>query len=323
VFVRRDGNALSADFVDPDGDNDAVLVTPAVTGTRISAPPSLFDMMRTPSGGSNEVAALAAAEEPIAQRIESDEWSALKAQIASEINAAGFWSRPDRFETLVRLELMDRNEVAAETAAPLQSRLARQTAPPGKGMRELIARLAMQIHLVNEGLKDLDQKASAEVALVVEPAFVSDVSDSADGEADAWCAEIARMYRSWAENRNMNMREIEAIQGIAGPALLVAGFGAHRVLAREVGLHNLEKSEAAGMSGRLTAQVLIATLPLGNVSTAELAASFSKVKRACNIVRRYRRGPTPLVRKGDGTMRSGKVEDVLRGNFDLFAHEPA
>ncbi len=80
-------------------------------------------------------------------------------------------------------------------------------------------------------------------------------------------------------------------------------------------------------SGRLTAQVLIATLPLGNVSKAEirqsLAASFGKAKRATNIVRRYRRAPTPLVRNGDGTLRSGKVEDVLRGNFDLFGHGPA
>jgi hypothetical protein len=192
-------------------------------------------------------------------------------------------------------------------------------------MRELVARLAMQVHLVREGLKDLDEKAPAEVALIVEPAFVSDSSDG--GLAEAWCAEIAKMYRSWAQNRNMNAREIDAVPGVAGPALLVAGFGAHRALAREAGLHILEKSESAGMSGRLTAQVLIAPLPLGNVSTAEtrqaLATSFSKAKRASNVVRRYRRGPTPLVRNGDGTVRSGKVEDVLRGNFDLFAHEPA
>ena len=50
VFVRRDGNALRADFVDPDGDGDVAVVTPAVTGARIGAPSSLFDMMRTPSG---------------------------------------------------------------------------------------------------------------------------------------------------------------------------------------------------------------------------------------------------------------------------------
>src|SRR5205085_1192032 len=114
--------------------------------------------------------------------------------------------------------------------------------------------------------------------------------------------------------------------GVAETALIVAGFGAHRALAREAGLHILEKSEGGG--SRLTAQVLITTLPLGNASKAEirqiLAGAFgSKAKRGTNIVRRYRRGATPLVRNGDGSIRSGKVEEVLRGNFDLFAQEPA
>jgi hypothetical protein len=134
------------------------------------------------------------------------------------------------------------------------------------------------------------------------------------------------MYRAWARNRNMSTSEIDSIPGIESTALLVGGFGAHRALAREVGLHILEKTE--GGSSRLTAQVLIATLPLGNASKPELRQSLalafgSKAKRGTNIVRRYRRGATPLVRNGDGSIRSGKVEDVLRGNFDLFAQEPA
>ncbi len=324
VFVRRDGNALRADFVDPDGDGDVAVVTPAVTGARIGAPSSLFDMMRTPSGDGDEIAILAAAREPIAERIESSEWSAQKAQLTGEIGSPEFWSRTDRAQTLVRLELMDRIEVATETATSLQSRLARQTGAPGKSIRDLVARLAMQIHLVNEGLKDLDEKAPVEVALIVEPAFVSDADESE--AANAWCAEVGAMYRAWARNRNMNATEIDAIPGVAEAALIVAGFGAHRALAREAGLHILEKSEGGGT--RLTAQVLITTLPLGNASKAEirqtLAAAFGgKAKRGTNIVRRYRRGATPLVRNGDGSIRSGKVEEVLRGNFDLFTQEPA
>jgi hypothetical protein len=125
----------------------------------------------------------------------------------------------------------------------------------------------------------------------------------------------------------MNWTEIDAIPGVEGAALAVAGFGAYRALAREVGLHILERNDTNGASGRITAQVLLAALPLGNASKPEirrsLSASFGKAKRGTNIVRRYRRSPTPLVRSGDGTLRSGKVEDVLRGNFDLFGHESA
>ncbi|MGO4684974.1 AAA family ATPase [Hyphomicrobium sp. 2TAF46] len=319
VFVRRDGGALRADFVDPDGKSDVAVASSVSAHTQAGAPQSLFDMMRTPSGDASEIASLAAAHEPIAQRIESVEWAAAKAELTREIGLPDFWSRADRSQTLARLELMDRIEVATETATSLEARLARQT---GKSMRDLIARLAMQIHLVNEGLKDLDEKAPVEAALIVEPAFVMDADD---GEAaTAWCAELGSMYRAWARNRNMYASEIDAIPGVDANALIVGGFGAYRALAREAGLHILEKSEVGG--SRVTAQVLIAKLPLGDASKAEirqtLAGAFgAKAKRGTNIVRRYRKGATPLVRNGDGSVRSGRVEDVLRGNFDLFALE--
>jgi hypothetical protein len=41
------------------------------------------------------------------------------------------------------------------------------------------------------------------------------------------------------------------------------------------------------------------------------------------IVRRYRGEPSPLVRNGDGSWRSGRLAAVLRGDFDLLtAAEP-
>lgn len=320
VFIRRDGNALRADFVDPDGDGSVAI--PVEAQTRTGAPSSLFDMMRTPSGDSEEIAILAAAREPITDRLESAEWAAEKSRLTSEIGAPEFWSRPDRAQTLVRLELMDRLDVATETATSLAGRLGRQIGARGKSIRELVSRLAMQIHLVNEGLKDLDERAPVEVALVVEPAFVTDVDGSE--AASAWCAELGAMYRAWARNRNMNATELGPSPGGADSALIVSGFGAYRALAREAGLHILERSEAGG--SRVTAQVLIAALPLGNTSKAEIARALAeafgdKAKRGTQIVRRYRRGATPLVRNGDGSVRSGRVEDVLRGNFDLFALE--
>jgi len=37
------------------------------------------------------------------------------------------------------------------------------------------------------------------------------------------------------------------------------------------------------------------------------------------VVRRYRRGPAPLVRDMNGSWRSGKLDAVLGGDFDLIA----
>jgi hypothetical protein len=38
-------------------------------------------------------------------------------------------------------------------------------------------------------------------------------------------------------------------------------------------------------------------------------------------VRRYRGEPAPLVRSGDGSWRTGKLDAVLRGDFDLLMAE--
>mgnify|MGYP006925738970 CR=1 FL=1 len=109
--------------------------------TRAGAPSSLFDMIRAPSGDREEIAVLAAAREPITDRLESAEWAAEKSRLTSEIGAPEFWSRPDRAQTLVRLELMDRLEVATETATSLAGRLERQIGARGKSFRELVSGL--------------------------------------------------------------------------------------------------------------------------------------------------------------------------------------
>ena len=45
-------------------------------------------------------------------------------------------------------------------------------------------------------------------------------------------------------------------------------------------------------------------------------------ERDPTIVRRYRHEPSPLVRNASG-MRTGRIDRVLAGDFDLFADAPA
>jgi hypothetical protein len=51
---------------------------------------------------------------------------------------------------------------------------------------------------------------------------------------------------------------------------------------------------------------------------AALARAFEQSVQPSGVVRRYRSGPSPLVRNADGSWRSGKFDAVLRGNFDLL-----
>jgi ATP-dependent Clp protease ATP-binding subunit ClpC len=110
-----------------------------------------------------------------------------------------------------------------------------------------------------------------------------------------------------------------AARAAEDPILLVSGFGAHRVLAAEAGLHVFEPSE--GATSRVAARVCVDTVPLGQLSAAEersaILAALNTAPRPNSVVRRYRKQP-PLVRDAAGQWRTGRLDLVLGGAFDLL-----
>jgi ATP-dependent Clp protease ATP-binding subunit ClpC len=317
VFFRSDGRAIQAEFVDPDSDAGPA-AAPADTGGRA---PTLPSMILAPRGTLAEFSALAAAAAGIKQTLASPQWERLKGELSNEMIAPDFWERPQRHQSLARLALMDRVAAAAGTADALRLRLAKGAGGPGHYSRELIARLALSLHLVEQGIADAFEGAAVEVALMVEPALESTGSDGKS--TAAWCGQLRQMYRGWSNNRHMQISELPAGPPGEAPALLIAGFGAQRVLMRECGLHVLELAEGHGGANRATARVRLAITPLGDVPAAKLpgalAKAFGETPPQSAVVRRYRREPAPLVRSGDGSWRSGRLDAVLRGDFDLLA----
>jgi ATP-dependent Clp protease ATP-binding subunit ClpC len=190
----------------------------------------------------------------------------------------------------------------------------------GKHSRELVGRLALQLYLMKEGIRDVTEHAPIEVALLVEPAF----EKSGDAQATRqWCLRLIGMYRAWAGNRHMQLAELSDAGARHLPLLLISGFGAHRLLEREVGLHVLDLGEDDAGPGRVAARVRLAIPPLGDVPKdrlrSVLAEAFERGQRPHAVVRRYRSDPSPLVRNMNGSWRSGKLDAVLRGDFDLIA----
>jgi ATP-dependent Clp protease ATP-binding subunit ClpC len=319
VFFRSDGRAIQAEFVDPDSDPLPPSVAPEVATA--GSTPTLASMILSPRGTGDELKALVDAAEGIEQTLHAAAWENLKRRLAGEMSAPGFWQRADRHDSLARLALMDRVAAAAETAAALRGRLERGTTRTGQSSRELIARLALQLHLVREGIKDVEQAAAIEVALVAEPALTAMAGDTAT--IAAWCRELLDMYRGWAASRHMQVSEIKYDSAVGLPILLVSGFGAHRLLSRECGLHVLELADSGNGANRATARVRLAVAPLGDVPAAKLPGALiealDKAPAASAVVRRYRREPAPLVRNADGSWRTGRLDAVLRGDFDLLA----
>ena len=95
----------------------------------------------------------------------------LKDKLADDMAAAEFWTRPDRFDVLARFALMDRVKSATETANALRGRLQRYSRSPAHYSTQLSGRLASQLYLIREGIKDALEDAPIELALTIEPVF--------------------------------------------------------------------------------------------------------------------------------------------------------
>jgi ATP-dependent Clp protease ATP-binding subunit ClpC len=313
VFVRSDGRAIQAEFVDPDADTATL---PFIKPTHER--PTLVEMILSPQGNEAERHALEAEIGTLDETLASEGWEALKGELSAAMLEAGFWSNPNRHATLARLALMDRVKAAAETARSLKARLDKGSERAGKASRELVSRIALQVHLVGEGIKDVLASAPIEVVVAVEPAFEK------PGEAKAslaWCEQVLGMYRGWSGKRRMQLTEVA--DGGQLPTLLISGFGAHRVLALEAGLHVLELSDDDRSPARATARVRIGVAPLEEQSKAKLKqalkAALNGGASSNTVVRRYRGDAAPLVRDLGGGWRSGRLDDVLAGDFDLIA----
>lgn len=318
VFFRSDGRAIQAEFVDPDADAAPASV-PGETEPS-GPPPALASMILGPRGTGAEAEALAAEHAKLERTLASVEWEELKSRLAAEMSVDEFWTRAERFATLARLALMDRVAAALGTADALRGRLARRSGRPEHYSRELVSRLALQLYLIQEGISDVFEAAPVEVALVVEPALDTGASNSK--ATRDWCEKLLGMYRGWCSKRHMQGSEMP--RGARElPMLLVSGFGAHRVLSRESGLHVFELADTTDGPNRATARVRLAIAPLGDLPPAKLRSAlteaFAKAPPSNAVVRRYRGEPAPLVRNADGTWRTGKLDAVLRGDFDLLA----
>jgi ATP-dependent Clp protease ATP-binding subunit ClpC len=103
----------------------------------------------------------------------------------------------------------------------------------------------------------------------------------------------------------------------------VSGLGASVILGDEAGLHVLETGDGTrGRSASVHASVHVVPWepgPPGERATLIALARRALAEHAApeRVVRRYRRVPSPLVRDAVRGYRSGRLDRVLAGDFDV------
>jgi ATP-dependent Clp protease ATP-binding subunit ClpC len=318
LFVRSGGGAIEVEFVDPDA-APRPEPEPLPLAAAPAAGSSCAQIMQRPAGTETERAYLDQVLARVTQSIGSAPWQGEKAALLEQMRRPDFWSSPARHAVLAQIEHRDSLEAAVHTAHSLLRRLSgrpTRASPPG-----IVSNLAQQLYLLEQALIDLDRGLWPDVFLSIESVAGERLTQQ---QVAAWSARLESMYSEWARKRRLRSSILGRDEEHNGQLVLaIAGFGAHGILAREAGLHVLEVPDTSGGFERYTARVRLVPQPAqprpGNQSElAHALACLAAVTPPTIVVRRYREQPSPLVRDAAAGWRTGRIEDVLAGDFDLF-----
>jgi ATP-dependent Clp protease ATP-binding subunit ClpC len=318
LFVSAPKGEIEVRFVDP----GAEAATPPAGDDQIveqpPAPPDLRTLARSSHIDAAGVRTLLDEIGRIERVVIGERIQERKSWALNRINEADFWDDPDRFAVLAEAEYLDRLEAATQTASNLGDRLERQAQREGDAS-ELAVLLASRLYVLDCALAGVASGAPTDVFMRLRQ------TGAPSADTRAFARQLEEMYRSWAERRGMRMRVLAAD---AGETLLaVSGLGAGTILAGEHGLHVLERLHELASGGRDVERIVVAVLlaswpPAPDVDELSLRKrareAFARLATPTTIVRRYRPEPAPLVRDAGRGYRTGRLDRVLAGDFDLF-----
>ncbi|UNK50293.1 AAA family ATPase [Lysobacter sp. S4-A87] len=304
LFVRSAGDHLDVQFIDPD-EAPATSGTAAASGLAHDA--DLRDLVYQPSTGPDARARLLERLQQLQSAVTTDAWIQARDADFSRMAHTDFWSEPTRFDVLDRIERRDRIESALDSAQRLSARLA---GDGGNG--EFAARLTQLLFLLGLAI-DAVLEGRAQDALIDISANESDLRR--DGaQTRIWWQQVLAMYLEWAQRRNMRVEVLAQDAQQCSAWLAVSGFGALDLLQGEAGLHVMEQEAENQASRRIALHVQVAAdLP------GQARRPLRRDAEDRQISRRYRSSPSPLVRDTARGWRSGRLDRVLSGEFDVIS----
>lgn len=310
LFVRSAGERLEVEFVDPNAPAGGVAATatsPAASSPRVG---DLRALLWAPDVSPDSLAVLHATLDALLDTIAGDDWQDARNTDFAAMNAGDFWSRPERFDTLDRIERRNRIESALDTVQRLDERLARDG-----GNALFVARTAQTLWLIGLAIDALAERRPQDALLALTASDTELRRDPA--RTRLWWQQLLAMYMAWAERRNMRVDVIEQNPDACRARLAISGFGAHDLLQPEHGLHVFEHGqEHDDAPRRSTLAVRIAPDLPGRTRIDPL-----KTDDDLRICRRYRAEPSPLVRDSVRVWRTGRLDRVLGGEFDVIVGE--
>jgi ATP-dependent Clp protease ATP-binding subunit ClpC len=324
LFVRSKGKAIDVEFIDPDATSEDAEAGIEVISEAAEIEESLKSLILDPTGNPVEVTKLEEIYNAINGEVVSEDWQERKSEALAMTSVPQFWESEDRFEVLGDVEYLDRFERALETAQSLLIRLKGEPEEERSSYSKvLIERLAHRLFLLEHALDGEDKALPRDAFICVEPSL----EDNREG-ALLFAHQISQMYLGWANKRQMRYKVLmeDRVDGerLRRFVIAIAGLGAFSILDQEKGIHVWENPGEGKAFDRIKVRVFVAPQPImpGDTSAQLLAQAeeqFEALSSLRNIVRRYRREPSPLVRDSVLGWRTGRLDRVLDGDFDLIS----
>ncbi|MEH6421228.1 AAA family ATPase [Pseudomonas sp. CGJS7] len=304
LFVRSAGDKLEVEFIDPER---SLAPPPAADAEPEHARDGddLRDLVYAPTTDSDAVARLDARLARLEDKVLGAHWRGEREADYARMAASEFWNSPERHGVLDRIERRDRIESALDTATRMHQRLSRDggNASFAQSLTQLLFLLGLAVDALRA---QRPQDALVEI----------DISESAQqrhgDDLRQWWQRVLAMYQGWAQRRNMRVQVLREDRERCSAWLAVSGFGAFDLLENESGLHVYE-DKVDEITQRLSVLVQVAPDLPGRSRQSQGVPDSER-----RICRRYRQAPSPLVRDGVRGWRSGRLDRVLGGEFDVM-----
>jgi ATP-dependent Clp protease ATP-binding subunit ClpC len=181
-----------------------------------------------------------------------------------------------------------------------------------------VARHAQLLWLLEHAVAAVEEREPQDALLAVAASDADLKRDPA--QVRAWWQQVLGMYMAWVERRNMRAEVLEQDAERCRARLAVSGFAAYRILAAEQGMHTLEQdaSEHDTALRRCSIRVRVAADMPGQPRPDLLRSEALAGDEEMRVCRRYRATPSPLVRDSVRGWRSGRLDRVLAGEFDVM-----
>ena len=318
LIVRGAGSSLKVEFIDPE---PPLILDTASTNEQDHE--DLRVLIRSASGLPEEVALISSCFDALDEKVGSDEWEERKAALLSLTSDPAFWEAEERHSVLGEFEFMDRVERAMDTADSLLARLlGDDNLERSSYSVTLTQRLAQRLFLLEKALEAEEAAIPRDAFLLIEQGLNA---KDAQSEVYAFMHRLEKMYLSWAEKRQMRFKMLStaAAEIPASTLLAVAGFGAYPILSAERGIHVFEIPDGQSFK-RIKARVRVVAQPhvldAGTRALKEQALELFRHKKTTplKIIRRYREKPAPLVRDALNGWRTGNLDQIWNGDFDVY-----